>query len=291
MALFSMTGYGSGGDRGNGYMAEIKSVNHKFLEIRIHLSSDLLPVEPMLLDYLRKRLHRGSVDVTVYKGVQAQSLRKPRLNLEMARAYARIADQAASETGAGGRLGLDTLLMMKDVVEFESAQEETEEVLARILAALDAAVTRWEEMRRREGEALEKVMSEQLAAVAASVADIEALAPDVVAVLREKMRARIAQVRPEKELDAHRLEQEVAYLADRCDITEELVRLKSHISQFGSLFSAPSSCGRKMDFMLQEMNREINTIGSKAQSLPISRLVIDIKAELDRMREQVQNVE
>jgi uncharacterized protein (TIGR00255 family) len=290
MALTSMTGYGMSGDK-NSYTVEIKSVNHKYLEIRTHLPADLLSLEPRILEHMRKRVRRGSIDISVTRGNHAPSVRKPRLNLDAAKAYLDISGRISKETGMMANLDIGTLLSFKDVIDYETDQVETEAILAHVLSSTDDALKRFEEMKAREGAAITNVLQSYLASIESFLKVIEEEAKGSVEVYRERLKVRISQIKPEVEIDTRRLEQEIAFLAERSDITEEIERLKSHIGQFRSLFSSNSSCGKKMDFVLQEMNREINTIGSKSQSLPISHLVIDVKSELDKMREQVQNAE
>ena len=290
MALMSMTGYGvASGD--SGYAVEIKSTNHKFLEIRTHLPSDLLTLEPRVAEFFRRRVKRGSLDVFITRSGQSASLRKPRLNLELAQRYVEIAAQVSEKTGATGDLPVAALLAMKDVVDFEITAEELDTVFNALVPSMGRAIEVFELMRAREGASIAEVLQRYLDRIAMNLAQVEADSPKALATQREKLRARLQQIKAEVQPDEYRLEQELLYFAEKSDISEEVERLRSHIGQFSPLFACKETCGKKMDFIIQEMNREANTIASKTQSTAVSHLVIEIKTDLDRMREQVQNVE
>ena len=290
MALMSMTGYGMAPAEA-GYVVELKSTNHKFLEVRVHLPSDLLTLEPRIAEFFRKRVKRGSLDVFLARSGQSASLRKPRVNLELAQRYVEIAAQVSQQTGVGGELNVSALLAMKDVIDFEITAEELDAVYHALVPAMERSMEALEKMRAREGAATGEVLGRYLDRIAAHTATVEAESPKALATHREKLKARLAQLRLEAAPDEYRMQQELLYYAEKSDVSEELERLKSHFAQFRQLFGSDETCGKKMDFIIQEMNREANTIASKTQSTAVSHLVIEIKTDLDRMREQVQNVE
>ncbi|MBI5526683.1 MAG: YicC family protein [Deltaproteobacteria bacterium] len=286
----SMTGYGlARGDAG--YVAELKAVNHKFLEIRVHLPIDLLALEPRITEFLRKRIKRGSLDVFVTRSGQTGSLRKPRLNMELAKRYIEIAGRLGEEAGLRNDLTAGALLALKDVVDYEVTVEDLDGVFTLLTPAVEKALLAFEQMRAKEGASIEESLRRYLDRIGEHVSAVAAEAPKALESHRERLKSRVSQVLGDIQPDSYRLEQEVLYHAERSDINEELERLASHLSQFGALFGCAETAGKKMDFIIQEMNREANTIASKTQSLPVSRLVIEIKTDLDRMREQVQNVE
>lgn len=290
MALMSMTGYGmAAGDAG--YAVEIKSTNHKFLEIRVHLPSDLLTLEPRIAEFFRKRVKRGSLDVFLARSGQSSSLRKPRLNLELAQRFVDIAGQLSRETGVRGEIDVAALLAMKDVIDFEITVEELDAVFTALVPGMERALDAFEKMRAREGASTAEVLGRYLDRIAAHAATVEAESPKALVAHKDKLKTRLSQLKLEAPADEFRMQQELLYYAEKSDISEELERLKSHFAQFRQLFGAGETCGKKMDFIIQEMNRETNTIASKTQSTAVSHLVIEIKTDLDRMREQVQNIE
>jgi uncharacterized protein (TIGR00255 family) len=290
MPLKSMTGYGLARTEA-GYVAEIKAVNHKFLEIRVHLPLDLLALEPRIAEFLRKRVKRGSLDVFITRSGQTGSLRRPRLNVDLAKRYMEIAARLGEEAGIKNDLTAGALLALKDVVDYEVTVEELDGAFALLIPALEKALVSFEQMRAKEGASIEESLRRYLARTAENVSAIASEAPRALESHRERLKARVSQVLRDVQPDGYRLEQEILYHAERSDISEELDRLGSHLSQFDALFGCAETGGKKMDFIIQEMNREANTIASKTQSIPVSRLVIEIKTDLDRMREQVQNVE
>jgi len=243
------------------------------------------------MEYLRKRLKRGSIDVFITRSGQAATLRKPRLNLDLARRYIEIAQTVREKTGAQGDLTVASLLGMKDVVDFEITIEELDAVFTTIAPALDRALEVFEQMRAREGAVIGEAIRRFLDRITGHLARVEEESPKALASHREKLRTRLAQVRSEVQPDEFRLEQELLYHAERSDISEEVDRLKSHIAQFAGLFTCGETCGKKMDFIIQEMNREANTIGSKAADAGLAREVVELKTAVERLREQVQNLE
>jgi len=288
----SMTGFGAGrGASGGEEIAiEIRAVNHKFCEVKARLPRELAALEPAVVRGVKDALARGGIDVSLRRAGAGGAL-APRVDAALAEAYAR----AYAEVQA--RLGLHDPIRLRDVVsaegvirlderdaDLEAARAATEAALATALGALVA-------MREREGAALAADLEARLATVEALVARVEVLAPLAVEHHRTRLAERIKELTQGLPLDPARLAQEVALLADRSDVAEEITRLRSHVAQARQLLGGREPAGRKLDFLVQEMHREVNTIGSKSQHAELSGLVVSLKAEVERMREQVQNVE
>ncbi|MFA6035241.1 MAG: YicC/YloC family endoribonuclease [Myxococcota bacterium] len=230
MTIKSMTGYGMA-SAGTGFTAEIKSVNHKFLEIRLHLPADLQPAEPMILEHMRRILKRGSVEVILSRcGDSTVSVRKPRLNRELAKRYIDMALELKKMSGDQGTVDLSTLLTMKDLIDYEVSESDVTEVMNAIRPALDAACGRYDEMRTREGEAVGAALLRFLDNIESKTAVIETEAPKSIVAYREKLASRIAQIRGDVQPDSYRLEQEVAYCAEKCDVAEEIDRSSDRCS-------------------------------------------------------------
>lgn len=289
----SMTGYGKGGAtsaRGT-FSVEIRSVNHRYGEVSVRMPRPFLSLENEIKRQISATLKRGKIDVTVQwdetTGVEAV----PQLNGELAKGYFDSFSHLCRELGLSTEVPLSLILAQKGVLRDVSAVIEESEFLPQLTEAVSSAIAAIDGMRSREGSALAADLLVRRAQIAEWVARISERTPLMVVEYQQKLSARLEQLLGATELDPARLAQEVALLADRCDITEELVRLASHFAQFDEALRLKESVGRKLDFLMQEMNREVNTIGSKANDAAIASLVIQIKAEMEKMREQVQNVE
>jgi uncharacterized protein (TIGR00255 family) len=215
----------------------------------------------------------------------------PQVNRELALGYCETFRQLSGELGLPGELPLALILAQKGVLRDSGTPVDEAGLLPQLTGAVRSALTAIDSMRTREGEALASDLLARRRDVAGWVGQIRERTPLMVAEYQQKLAARLEQLLGDVELDPARLAQEVALLADRCDITEELVRLDSHFAQFDEGLRMKEPVGRKLDFLMQEMNREVNTIGSKANDAAIASLVIQVKAEMEKMREQVQNVE
>jgi uncharacterized protein (TIGR00255 family) len=288
----SMTGFGAGrGVSGGEEIAvEIRSVNHKFCEVKVRLPRELAALEPLVVRTVKDRLARGGIDVSLRRAGAAGAM-APRVDAALAEAYAR----AYAEVQA--RLGLHDPIQLRDIVAAEGVirLDERDADLDAARAATDGALTEALDalgaMRQREGEALAADLEGRLAIVESLVARVEVLAPLAVEHHRTRLAERVKELTQGLPLDPGRLAQEVALLADRSDVAEEITRLRSHVGQARALLGGQEPAGRKLDFLVQEMHREVNTIGSKSQHAELSGLVVSLKAEVERMREQVQNVE
>ena len=288
----SMTGCGRGTAEAGGWTVtvELKSVNHRFLDVALRLPRELSFAEETLRKAIGAELKRGHVDVyltvTPPEGSAAQVTVNEALAARYAAAAARVADLSACEQGVTAL----ELLRMEGVVQVAQTVMDEELLLPLCGAAVKEALARLGEMRRREGENLRADLKLHLDRAAAIRQEILLRAPLVVEEYRARLTERLARL-PIEPVDPARLAQEVALLADRCAIDEELSRLESHIGQMNGYLNASGEVGKKMDFLIQEMNREANTIGSKASDARIAQHVVDLKSEIEKLREQIQNVE
>lgn len=291
--LLSMTGFGRGEartDRGT-LQVEIRSVNHRFSEISVRLPRGLALLEGKVREVVQARLSRGKVNVTV--GLDGEEAEAGRLTLNRAAAvrYLGILRQLQEEYGVQGGVDLTGFLNLPDVLAWEREELAEEAGWSLLQPALEAALADILAMKRREGETLGRDLLGRLDLMAASLERIEAQVPAMVAGLRERIQRRLEDAGSDLEYNRSRLETEVVLFADRSDCTEECMRLRSHVEMFRDLIAAPEAAGRKLNFLLQEMNREANTIGSKALDVSVAREVIGLKEEIERIREQVQNFE
>lgn len=291
--LKSMTGYGRGESIGTGrtFVVEAQSLNHRYLEVRTRLPRRLTGLEHRTQMEVQRCFARGHFDLTISERVTGERPRNLRVDEGLAAAYVDALRKLQSIGGLRGEVTLDHLVAQRDLLISDEEQESLETAWADLRPALAAALEATEAMRIREGEALEREIVGRLGALEAALAAVEARAPRVARAQKERLQARLVELMDGRPLDPGRLEQEAAVLADRADVREECVRLRSHLAQFRALLAEGGSQGRRFDFLLQEMNREANTIGSKSGEAEISHLVVTMKAELEKIREQVQNVE
>jgi len=290
----SMTGFGAGRAEqgGEAVAVEVRSVNGKFCEVRARLPRELPGLEPAVAKAVKARIARGVVDVTLRReGAGALGGSVPEINLPLAAAYAKSLREMQSELGLTGELGLAELVDLEGVVGLTERAPDAREAEEAALSALDQAISALEEMRAREGESLARDLRARLEAIETHAGTIRELSPRTVEAYRDRLAARVAELSRGTPVDPARLAQEVAFFAERVDIAEELTRLQSHLSQIRALLDDGGPVGRKLEFLVQELNREVNTIGSKSQNAAISARVVDLKAELERVREQIANVE
>jgi uncharacterized protein (TIGR00255 family) len=287
-----MTGFGVGdAPLGDGrVVVELRALNHRFLDVRVRLPEELLDQSFFIEQQARESLARGRFDIGVR--LEGAALPPPRFSVERARALYRGLAQLRDELAPGTELPITALTGMPDLVT-NPTTADAEGARTALKSAFDAALVRLDEMRRQEGEALLRELSARLASARKLRATISLRGPEMLDGYRTRLRDRLDRLLSESgvQVDAGRLEAEIVILADRSDVTEELVRLDSHFDQFTRLLNADGPVGRRLDFLLQEIGRESNTIGAKSQDAPIAHLVVEMKAELERIREQVQNVE
>lgn len=288
----SMTGYGKGeaADTQGRCVVEVKTVNNRYGEVSVKMPRSFLAYEHEVRKAVGGRVKRGKADLFVQWEAAAGEVVVPPLNHAVAKGYHQAFLDLAHELHVSAEIPLSLILAQRNVLQ-ESASEEQGDLLPLVLQAVGQALDGLDGMRLREGEALQADLKGRRTDLAALVAQVRERAPQVVDEYQQKLQQRLEKLLGGTELDPQRLAQEVALLADRCDITEELVRLESHFIQFDETLLLKEPVGRKLDFLMQEINREVNTIGSKANDATITSLVVQMKAELEKMREQVQNIE
>ena len=292
--LKSMTGFGRGEAVLNGrrFIAEIKTVNNRHRDLFVRLPRTLQTIEDEVRSQVSAVIKRGRVEVTLQMEKEGVELEYDlQLNLPLVRSYLRIFKQLNEEFGLEGQVRAEDLCQMKDVLLVKP--EELDLALAKDACrqALNQALEACDSMRVQEGKTLKEDFLKRLALIEDHLKEVESRAGLVVEEYRRRLRQRVEHVAQGIPIDENRLMQEVAIFADRCDITEELVRARSHLDQFRSYLSLDDAVGRRLDFLLQEINREINTMSSKASDSTISARGVEMKAELEKVREQVQNVE
>lgn len=291
--LKSMTGYGKGiAERDNLTMTvEIKSVNHRYCDVSVKAPRNLLVLEHELKKKVGERLKRGKIDIFINQEFGANASMVPVLNEPLAEAYADLFRAMAQRFDLTTEIPLSLIAMQKEVISVQEQLIDDEALRACLGEALENALQALEKMRQTEGEATRRDMASRLEVVAGMVEEIALRAPTVVTEWRAKLQERLDRQAPDIACDPQRLAQEVAIFADRCDISEELTRFRSHLEQFRELFKNGEPVGRQMDFLVQELNRETNTMGSKSNDALLTRTVVGIKSELEKIREQVQNIE
>jgi len=289
-----MTGYGrAAGETSLGHVAiEIKSVNHRFLDSRVRLPRQISSLEPYILAHLKNKISRGRIEVNVTLVTNSSSITPPTLNLELARHYVRVAEEAGDQLNIPHQITLDFVLRLPEVLQMVETEWDVDELWEELRKILDEGIDALGAMRSREGESLSADFTNVIALMRRHCARLEVLKDQVVNDFRERFQSRLDTLLSDNGgLDPARLHQEVAIFADRCDICEELARLESHLKQFEEIQKRPEPVGRRLDFLLQEMFRELNTIGSKANHLEVTQIALEMKNCVERLREQVQNVE
>ncbi|MBZ2173936.1 YicC family protein [Schnuerera sp. xch1] len=290
----SMTGFGRGenSDGIHNFNVEIKTVNHRYNDIIIKMPKHLNYLEEKIKKTIKKKINRGRVEVYVNLEYISESAVDVNVDIELAKAYKDALDEITNELQIEDDVKLSHILTFSEIVKTER-KEYNEDVIWNCLSeSTEAALQNVVNMRVEEGIALKNDMEIQLDKLKSMIVEIEKRAPLVVEDYRNKLKSRIDElIDKDYDLDEDRLNYEVAIFADKSDINEEVIRFKSHINQFLMSLESKDPIGRKLDFIIQEMNREINTIGSKANDLTITNYVVDIKSEVEKIREQVQNVE
>ncbi len=291
-----MTGYGRGSveDGRHRVQVEVRTVNGKFLDLNIRLPKNYMEFEETVRTLVRKRLHRGRADIFIQVEPRAPELIAPQLNLPLARHYWNALQELHRNLPGSEPPQLEALLRFPDLFRPPEDSSDPESLRRLIAQATDEALEQVLEMRKREGNALARDVVERLGTLENGVARIADRQEEVAAALQERLRERVQNLLQEMNgaLDEHRLLQEVAYMLDRMDINEELVRLRSHLKQMKDIVaSSETAVGRRLDFLTQELHREVNTIGSKTGDLEISQTVVQMKNEIGKLKEQVQNIE
>jgi len=287
-----MTGFGLGeAPVGTGKLAvEIRGVNHRFLDVRVRLPRELGDLISFVEQLAREKLARGRYEVAVR--VDGVTLGAPVLDRDRARAAFHALTELRDELAPGSDVPLSLLGAIPELF-VSTVDRELERLRGAARTAFDAAVVALDTMRTHEGEALREDLVKRLARVRQLARDVEKRAPEVIETHRKRLRDRAERLRAatDLELDPARLEQEIVLFAERSDVCEELTRLESHCAQFAALLGSDEGVGRRLDFLLQELAREANTVGAKSPDATIAHAIVEAKAEIERMREQVQNVE
>ncbi len=290
----SMTGYGRREKtwKSGTVAVELRSVNHRFCEVVVRLPKTLSALEEDLKRAIMRRILRGRVDVAVSVQGQRGGMKTFVVDHSLAKQYCRALRDLQRKLELPGTVDVSMLAGARDILTLaEEPLGEDPRLKRTISHLLTGALTDLEAMRRREGTALDGDMKKRLHAITAAKGQIERRIPQALEEYRARMQARVEKLLGDHNPDISRLHQELALFAERCDVTEELVRLGSHLTQFASALKRREAVGRTLDFLLQEMGREVNTIGSKANDADIAIHVVKIKGELEKIREQVQNIE
>lgn len=292
--LRSMTGYGRGesisGDRN--IIAEVKSVNNRYRDILVRLPRTLQPLEDEIRSQVASKMKRGRFEVNLQiEKKEGQSEVALQLDMDLARSYYRILTTVSEELGLQKAIGPQEICQMKEVISYKPEEMDLERIRDNLKDALDTALENCDAMRLKEGSALEVELQQRLDRIRGALDVIQEKAPLVLEDWSKRVREKLQQMAQGVEVDENRLAQEMVYFADRSDITEEIVRTRSHLAQFRNSMNGDEPVGRKLEFLVQELHREINTISSKASDATISATAVEIKVELEKMREQVQNVE
>ena len=292
--LISMTGFGRAESQEGDYtyQAEIRSVNNRFIEINTRLPKAYVDLEQPLKKLIKLHCSRGSISLTISLANSNEGSGEwdVRPNLSLATQYVDALNQIRDSLGLQGEIDLKSVVGLRDIIKIEPvALDPAKKDL--ILNIATEALTSLQKMREEEGENMQKDLAQRIDAIESHAAEIESRHPEVIKEYQEKLNDRIKTLNEGVGLDETRLAQEAALLADRSDITEEMTRLRSHLKQFRNFFNAKEPIGRKLEFITQEINREVNTTGSKSSDISISNRVIEMKSELEKIREQVQNIE
>ena len=289
----SMTGYGRARETRNirDITVEIRAVNNRYLDCTVKMPRLYIFAEDAIRQRVQRSVSRGKVDVFITVEAAADST-KVAVNRELAAQYAAALQELAEACGLGDfRLAPEQLARFPDVLTVTKEEEDLEAVGADLCAVVDEALSAFHKMRGVEGARLAEDIGNRLDTIERYTGEVEARSPETVAEYRRKLTARIQEVLQNVTIDPQRILTEAAIYADKVAVDEETVRLRSHVAQMRTMLTSSEPMGRKMDFLIQEINRESNTIGSKSSDVAIAQVVVNLKAEVEKMREQVQNIE
>jgi uncharacterized protein (TIGR00255 family) len=289
----SMTGYGraQGSFSGGEITVEVKSVNNRYLDANVKLPRVYGYIEDAIKAQVQKTISRGKVDVFVTINAAGADNVMISVNGPVVEGYLSAMRQIAQDYGVRDDISVSTLTQFSDVFLVEKQQQDENEAKAAILAVVDEALAAFDTMRQREGTALKEDLLGKAEDILALVAQVEERSPVTVQAYRDRLYAKMQEVLESRQIDEARIIQEAAIYADKVAVDEETVRLRSHVEQLRSMLTEGGVIGRKLDFLMQEMNREANTIGSKGNDVEQARNVVDIKSQLEKIREQIQNIE
>ena len=288
----SMTGYGRGESllEGKKIIIEIRSTNHRFCDVSLKIPRRFSPLESDIKKLISSRVTRGKIDLSMQFENSEEESYNFAVNLPLAKALHKLLETLQQELNLSGEINLSTLLLFRDIIAPEKEAPNTPSDWDGVKPSIEQALAGLQQMQELEGAEITADMRARLGSIRQWIEYIESIFPQSLSEREQGLRERISKWCEGVDLDAGRMTQEIAYIADKSDITEELTRAKSHLKQFDQWLDTPEAVGRKLDFLLQEINREVNTIGSKASDAQISLQVVQIKNELEKIREQVQNI-
>lgn len=290
----SMTAYGNGEYRLGDLLfnAEIRSVNNRYRDIILRMPKSFQPIEKDLKSLISASIKRGRIEASItLENTSEGMLDKMELNQPLAKSYLHIFDQLNQQCGLNQEIRLEFLMQMKDIIVIKPEELEIEKIKPACEKVLNLALDSYDTMRIKEGNAIAADFLHRLKLLKQYVGDVEKRIPDTVKSYQKRLMENIQRITGDISVDQDRIVQEVAIWADRSDITEEMVRIRSHLSQFETYLGLDDALGRRLDFLIQEINREVNTLGSKSADASIGKVVVEMKAELEKIREQVQNIE
>ena len=289
----SMTGFGRSTyeNEGREYIIEIKSVNNRFTDINIKMPRNLNYLEEKIRKQILSNISRGKVEVSIQLNNNSDLGKKINLNTDIAKKYVEELKKLSEETNIIDTINIMDVARFPDVLNIRIDEEAEEVIEKELFTALDSAIDSFLDMRQKEGSKIKVDLENRIEVIKQKIEQISSISAGLVDEYVVKLETRIKELLKTDVVDQTRLAQEVVIYSDKCSVEEEITRLKSHISQFLNLLNENIAIGKKLDFLIQEMNRETNTIGSKANNLEITNFVVDIKTELENIREQIQNIE
>ena len=289
----SMTGFGRSTYENDGreYIVEIKSVNNRFNDINIKMPRNLNYLEEKIRKQILSNISRGKVEVSIQLNNNSDLGKKINLNTDIANRYIEEIKKLTEETNIIDNITIMDIAKFPDVLNIKIDEEAEEIIEKELFIALDSAIDSFLDMRQKEGSKIKVDLENRIEVIKQKIEQISSISAGLVDEYVVKLETRIKELLKTDVVDQTRLAQEVVIYSDKCSVEEEITRLKSHISQFLNLLNENIAIGKKLDFLIQEMNRETNTIGSKANNLEITNFVVDIKTELENIREQIQNIE
>ena len=289
----SMTGFGREHRiiGGREYLVEIRSVNSRYYEFNAKLPRAYMYLEEKLKTLIKGKISRGKVEISLSVYNISGKETAVSVNDGVVENYITALRAAGEKFGLMDDLTLSSVFRMTDAFNVVRAEEDEEEIWSAVKDVAEAALARFVEMRETEGEKMKADVLEKLSNIEAMIEKVCEYSPDNVRAYREKLTAKMTEILGDKQIDEQRILLEAGLFAEKTAVDEETVRLKSHFSQFRSMLDSPEPIGRKLDFLVQELNRETNTIGSKAQDIRVTRIVVDVKSEIEKIREQIQNIE
>lgn len=291
--LKSMTGFGAGAAEDDSYrvLIEVKSVNQRYLEIGFHMPHKIDAFAEGMKKKIKEYVSRGKLDVNVSLTEKKDKTQSVRVDKNLAIAYHKALNELSDLLHLPRPDDITQVAAFPDIIKVEDNEESFEGLEAVLAEAMDEALRNLTHMREEEGANLKQDFVDRLERMENMVEKIAGLAPQIVAAYRERLQKTLGELLSAEEIDQNRIIQETAIYSDRVNFTEEMVRLKSHFAQFRKILESDEPVGRKLDFLIQEMNREINTTASKANNAEVAQIVVDVKSEIEKLREQIQNLE